>query len=146
MLIALLALPSYVAPVALLPLVAVLVQKGLSPGLALFALVLGPALDRDTFVFLAKRYGRGSAVLVFAVTLGVTAGLSILTSRFVVIESALTPAAGPVAVGAACVLGALLAHRVWESGFRGFLGAMSSETVRHSHADKDAAEAHGHVH
>lgn len=147
--VTLLALPTYVAPVAALPLAAVLVEKGLAPGVALLGLVLGPVLDLDTLSFLAKTYGRlrtAAIVLVTLLTAGVAAIAFGRSLPFVPLSSS---AHHPLAVGVAALLSILLARRVYLSGFRGFLGAMSRESIRHSHAAHDAGEGHhhhGHAH
>jgi uncharacterized membrane protein YraQ (UPF0718 family) len=144
--VALVALPTYVAPVAALPLAAVLVEKGLAPGIALLGLVLGPVLDLDTLSFFVRTYGRLRTFGIVLVTL-VTAGVAALAfGRSLTFAPLSSSAHHPLAIGVTILFAILVARGMYRSGFRGFLGAMSRESIRHSHAAHDAGEGHHHGH
>lgn len=61
--VALVALPTYVSAAGIVPLGAVLVAKGVSPGAVLAGLLLGPATNLATISALARAYGRREVAL-----------------------------------------------------------------------------------
>ena len=61
--ITLIAIPSYVCAPSATPLAAVLLAKGLSPGAVLVGLLLGPATNVATIVFLRRWFGGKAAAV-----------------------------------------------------------------------------------
>lgn len=66
--------PFYVSASAAMPLLAVLMHKGLSPGSAIAFLLTGPAVTPKTIAFLAKRFGSAAARMFTLGALLVAAG------------------------------------------------------------------------
>jgi len=65
-------LPMYVCATASIPIAAVLIMKGMSPGAGLIFLILGPATNIATLTFVAGKLGKKTLVI-YIVTLIVTA-------------------------------------------------------------------------
>jgi uncharacterized membrane protein YraQ (UPF0718 family) len=73
-------IPSYICAPSATPLAAVLLAKGISPGAVMVGLLLGPATNLATLVFLKSSYGllRRSSVMV---AFGASRGTASITSR-----------------------------------------------------------------
>src|SRR5690606_40020466 len=61
--VTLVAVPSYICAPSATPLAAVLIGKGVSPGAVLVGLLLGPAMNIATVVFVRRWFGSMTAVL-----------------------------------------------------------------------------------
>lgn len=78
LLMMLIGIPLYVCASSSIPIAAVLIAKGISPGAALVFLMTGPATNAATFATLLKIMGKKSTIL-FLLSLAMTALLSGLT-------------------------------------------------------------------
>lgn len=154
--ISLVAVPSYVCAPSATPVAAVLLAKGLSPGAVLVGLLLGPATNIATLVFLRRWFGTKAAVL------GVFTVLALSWSLGFALDSLWT--APPEAVVAhdhhhhehgivwqclALVSGLVLLRAVFRSGVRGFLSPLEGDHG-HSHGHDEHPHVdtprHGHAH
>jgi uncharacterized protein len=117
-------------PPALVPLAAVLVAKGLSPGAALAALLMAPACD------VARSTGHPQAASARDRCAALAAALSVAWLAGVVLDaSPLVPAVGRIARDGAHgfvawislgVVGALFLRAIWRRGLRAWLGALAT--------------------
>lgn len=158
--VSLVAIPSYICAPSATPLAAVLIAKGLSPGVVLVALLLGPVTNVVTLFFLQRWYGlratiaATSTVVVVSWTFAfVVDGLGIAPSN--ALDSATHEPATPLAIGLSLLCGLLLLRSIWLSGIRSWLAALRAETggasSGHGHGhghgqDHGHAHAHGHGH
>lgn len=154
--ISLVAIPSYVCAPSATPLAAVLIAKGLSPGAVLVGLLLGPATNVATLVFLRRWFGTRAAVV------GVVAVVLMSWAIGFVLDSVW---AGPVIAPTsehehshgviwqllALLSGLLLLRAVFRTGVRGFLSTLQGEHG-HSHGHDELGHGqhgghhHGHAH
>src|SRR5690606_18496796 len=111
--VSLVAIPSYICAPSATPLAAVLIAKGLSPGVVLVALLLGPVTNVVTLFFLRRGYGlratigAASTVVVVSWTFAfVVDGLGIAPSN--ALDSATHEPATPLAIGLSLLCGLLL--------------------------------------
>jgi uncharacterized protein len=123
------AVPSYVCASSATPLAAVLVAKGLSPGAALAALLLGPATNVATLVFLTRTFGGRAALAAVAGLLGATwafaFGVNAAGLRLPVDTAIGAPHEHGLGSWASLVLlGLLVARGVWKSGLRAWLASL----------------------
>lgn len=149
-----LALPSYVCASSATPLGAVLLQKGLSPGAVLAGLILGPATNVATIVFLTRTYGRGAAWFGLLAMVGATAALALGLNAHnpdwaTAVELASSSARfQPAGIGAAVLLAIILVRSMWRTGLRGWLASLGStkDVHAHVHAVDPKERAHAHEH
>jgi hypothetical protein len=156
LLVSLVALPSYVSASSAMPLAAVLLGKGMSPGAVLAGLLLGPAIHVATIAWLRKSYGSRAAY-------GAIAGVLITVWAFAFAVSWVLPAGTPLGAvtlaphehgafsyAAALVLLGLVARAVWRDGLRSWLGslgdALAVETGDGQGGPALQPHAHGHGH
>ena len=153
LLMALVAVPTYVCASSATPLAAVLWAKGLSPGAALVGLLLGPATNVATIGFLRGAYGKRAttwtlAVMVlFAFFLAGVANLTLPAVPTLRVQEADAHAHGgwlePLT---ALALGAMVLHSLWMAGVEGWvaqLGMGHSHDHSHSHDHGGGAQDHG---
>lgn len=144
--ISLVAVPSYVCAPSATPVAAVLLAKGLSPGAVLVGLLLGPATNIATLVFLRRWFGTKAA------TLGLFTVLALSWSFGLTIDSFWSGPRAELAAhhehghsivwqGLAIVSGLLLFRAVFRTGVRGFLSSLQGE---HGHLHGHDGQAHGH--
>lgn len=125
--VGLLALPAFVRAPAAVPLFAVLLVKGLSPGAAVVGLVLGPALSLTSLRFLRSAFGARATLLGLAAVSAAVGALAWLANTVLRGDRPdLGPGLvhGPLAIGATLILGVLLLRSVWISGVRGWIAAL----------------------
>lgn len=149
LLVSVLAVPTYVCAASATPLAAVLLEKGLSSGAVLAALLLGPATNVATFGWLRRAYGGRATIL----------GLSALILTSWAIAFALNFAGfrveplttgsdahghGVIAHAAAVLLGIAALASIYRYGLRAFLGSIAfGSAADHSHHDHDHDHDHG---
>ncbi len=149
--ITLVAVPSYVCAPAATPLAAVLLAKGLSPGAVLVGLLLGPATNAATLVFLRRWFGGKAAAVGVLTVVALSWALGGMMDTFFP-PSALLPvdslAHEPSAhehdviwQWLAGLSGLLLLRAMFHSGVRGFLSALQGE---HGHGHGSHEHGHGH--
>jgi hypothetical protein len=142
------AAPSFVNATSVVPIAAVLLSKGLTPGAILVALVVGPALNVTTFGWLARTYGRRGAIGAVLASTAVVLAMAELTNLFslapVVPATLEAPGAGSwVALVALAILALGTSYR---RGVRGFFAPVlvPVEGVGTARNDEsDAEEGHG---
>lgn len=138
--------PSYICAPSATPLAAVLIAKGLSPGAALLALLLGPATNVATLIFLRSRFGGVAAAAGIAAVVVSSWLIAFATNAWVPISELHVHEAvhahdyGWITYGACAVLGAFLLRSVWLAGARGWVAALWPNG--HGHG----GHAHGHGH
>jgi uncharacterized membrane protein YraQ (UPF0718 family) len=153
-LFALLGMPIYVPASGAIPLVAVLINKGLSPGAALALLLTGPVINAMSFGVLARLHGRraaaafGALVAACAVGLGLLANLVLPGVDGIALYQEASSNASALQV--VCLAGFVLvvALSVLRQGPRGFVGQILSPygPRPHSHGDDDGEGGHDHGH
>lgn len=142
---ALLAVPIYVCAQGAMPLAAMMVHKGLSPGAALVLLLVGPAASIAAWQMLRSALGArvawsfaGASVL-GAMALGALVNRVVPPSTLPEIHVLAAHEHHPWELGAAVVLGLLLVSSVLRLGPRGWIatmspsGASSGEHQHHHH-------------
>lgn len=147
-----LTIPSYICAPSATPLAAVLIAKGVSPGAVLVGLLLGPATNLATLIFLKSSYGVRATVLGISTIIAASWGMAFIVNAALPADQIplVTDAAarsdhwlGYVATG---LLVVLLVRSMWRSGTRGWLASMlhGAEAGRgHQHAH---THTHGHAH
>lgn len=137
LLVCLLALPTYVCATSVLPLAAVLLDRGLSPGAVLIGLWLGPTVNLTTVGYLGRAYGRRAAHA--AVVLLVLVGLLLagLVNAMPGVRSLIAPIGvgeehvhGWLSRGSVALLVALSLRAVWRSGLRTWLSSLQEVLVQ----------------
>lgn len=133
------AIPSYLCASSATPLAAVLIAKGMSPGAVLAGLLLGPVTNVATAVFIARSYGKRSAIAGLVTLVVVTWGLSFGANAWLPARPAtLSIQAGhehaPLSIAAGVVLLALVTRALWVSGARAWVASLVG------------VHEHGHVH
>jgi hypothetical protein len=152
--ITLVAIPSYVCAPSATPLAAVLLAKGISPGAVLVGLLLGPATNVATVVFLRRWFGGRSTFWGILAVVASAWALGLLVDT--VLQPTLLTKMAPVGAHShsAWVLwvsvgsGLVILRAVYRTGFRGFLAPLQGEHG-HDHAPSDAhgaPQGHGHAH
>ncbi|MBK8234567.1 MAG: permease [Deltaproteobacteria bacterium] len=149
--IAVVALPTYVCAASATPMAAVLLLKGVSPGAVLVGLMLGPATNVATIAVLGRAYGRRVTALgVLAIALASTAmgGLVNLLDVPVFPPQALLAAHGHgwIAWASLAVLGALLLVQLWRAGVQPWLEVLDAGAHSHGHTHDHGHHDHGHAH
>ena len=152
LLVSALAIPSYLCAPAAVPLAAVLVAKGLSPGAALVGLLLGPATSVGMLAFFGRAHGRRAAALGLGAALLVAWAAAALTNALPVVatapalELARSGTYGWLVGGCTGVLAVWLLADVWRAGLRGWLSALSDGSHAAPSGDgssTDAVHVHG---
>jgi hypothetical protein len=150
--ITLVAIPSYVCAPSATPLAAVLLAKGISPGAVLVGLLLGPATNVATIVFLRRWFGTWAAAVGVGAAVVVSWTFGFILDHFGVLN---VPASalvhqhehGVVWEWLALISGLLLVRAVYRTGARGFMATIAGEhghehgTGEHLH---DVVGGHGH--
>ncbi|MEO8798307.1 MAG: permease [Polyangiaceae bacterium] len=123
---ALLGVPFYVSASAALPLVAVLLHKGLSPGAAVAFLLTAPAVTPATVALLDRRFGTMAARLFAVAAVVVAIGCGLALDQWAMTGPTLTlPAIAPRASDVALALcGLLVATSLLRQGPRAMLGKL----------------------
>lgn len=150
-LVTVVAVPSYVCASAATPLAAVIWQKGLSAGAVLTGLLLGPATNVATLVFVRRWFGgRGLAALLGAVipTAWAFAGLAnvlLPAGPPVVVVDAAAHAHGVGAAIGTALLALLVGWSVWRAGARAWVAELFHVGSDHAHTH-DHGHTHDHAH
>lgn len=145
--VSLVAIPGYVCAPAVVPLAAVLIGKGLSPGVALVVLLVGPVTNVLALLFLRRAFGLRAAAAGLGAVVCVSWALAPLVNAWVPARGVATEVAdvhGPpsVAVIVLSVLcGAVLLRSIWLSGIRAWLAVLHTDG-----ATGGRKHAHGHHH
>lgn len=142
--ISLVAVPSYVCAPSATPLAAVLLAKGLSPGAVLVGLLLGPATNVATMVFLRRWFGTPAAIVGIGTVVAISWAFGFAIDFFWQMETPLHAGGhahehhhGMIWQSMALLSGLLFVRAAYRSGVRGFLSTLSFE---HGH---DHAHGHG---
>jgi hypothetical protein len=149
--ITLVAVPSYVCAPSATPLAAVLLAKGLSPGAVLVGLLLGPATNIATLVFLRRWFGRRAAFFGVLSVVALAWLFGYLVDTFWSFEFAEMAHTEEHEHGLfwefmAIVSGGLLLRALYRAGVRGFMSTLQGEHG-HSHGpEMDGHGGHGHAH
>jgi hypothetical protein len=144
------AVPSYVCAPSATPLAAALVAKGLAPGTALVGLLLGPATNVATLLFLRRSFGLRALIgMLAAVTLsswllGIVANQLLDPTAIAVGQSA--HADGLLELLGLGLMVVVLARTVWSAGIRGWLAASLTESTQDHHDGVGHAHGAGHPH
>lgn len=136
--VTLLAVPSFVCAPAALPLAAVLIAKGISPGAALVGLLLGPAVNLRMLSWLRDEYGARACALIVAVTIALAWAVALGVQHASLMAPVFELEHFWLSIPAAVLLAALWFWGLWRSGTRAWFGA-----VLHPGADALHAEGHG---
>lgn len=141
-----LSIPGYICATSATPLAAVLLAKGLPPGVVLVGLVAGPALHVATIGWTARTYGRGAGlVLVAGVSLGAL-GLGFAAPLLLPSLGAsvtLEGGSGSAAVGGLVGVGLLALGASFRRGIRGFFASLLDRSdPGHTHHG-DGVHDHG---
>lgn len=86
LLILIASMPLYVCATASVPIAAVLLSKGISPGAILVFLMAGPATNAASFTLIGKTLGRRSLVAYLASIIGAAIGFGMLIDTFFPVE------------------------------------------------------------
>ncbi len=147
--VTLIAIPSYICAPSATPLAAVLIGKGISPGAVLVGLLLGPATNIATMVFLRRWFGgRTTAVGLLGVVLiawmigGVIDGL---VRPEVILPKQISGhhEGGGLWNLLAIASGLVILRALYRAGARGFLSTLIGE---HGHSHGEEGHNHGHAH
>lgn len=148
--VALVAVPSYVCAASATPLAAVLLLEGISPGAVLVGLLVGPATNLATIGMLRRGYGGRAvalglgAVLVLATAMG---GLVNLLGVPVRLPAVRGDAGEPgwMAMGAMAVLGVMLLRQLWRWGTHPWFEILDAGSHGHGHGPEGHDhDGHGH--
>ncbi|MFO0631313.1 MAG: permease [Nannocystaceae bacterium] len=159
--VALVALPTYVCAASATPMAAVLLLKGVSPGAVLVGLLLGPATNVATVAVLGRSYGRRAtalgivAIAIASCVMGVLVNiLGVPVSPPRALEQAHSH--GWIAWGALALVGAALVRQLWRDGVQSWLDVIDGGAHAHLHAqhhgdpmehdEHDHAQHHDHAH
>ncbi|MCB9680422.1 MAG: permease [Alphaproteobacteria bacterium] len=135
-----------VRPVAAVPLAALLCAKGMSPGAALAATLMGPAAGLSAWAAARRRWGR-AATIALAVAQGAVVAAAVAWGDGFLPAQATAHADAPqvhswTAAAAGVVLALVVVRGLWRSGPRGFLaGLVGDHDHPHAHAHEHAAVA-----
>lgn len=150
--VTLLTVPSHVCAPSAIPLAAVLIAKGVSPGAVLVGLLLGPATNLATLAFLRGAFGLRATLLCTLAIVAVSWSLAFATNQW--LNAAALPKVAAASehghtwfgLAAAGLLSLLILRSVWRSGTRAWIAAMlHAGSSQHGAAD-GRDHAHGHAH
>lgn len=150
--VTLVTIPSFICAPSATPLAAVLIAKGVSPGAVLVGLLLGPATNLATLIFLKRSYGARATVLATLAMVSASWGLAWGVNQwFPTFPILVRPSAdySEVSFGsvALVVLLVLLFRSVWRSGTRAWLASvLHSGAQKPSDHDHTHGHGHGHAH
>jgi uncharacterized membrane protein YraQ (UPF0718 family) len=152
--IALVALPTYVCAASATPMAALLLLKGVSPGAVLVGLLLGPTTNVATIAVLGRAYGPrvawgGVAVIAIAACLMGLAVNAIDIPLSLPDDLGTPHTHGVLAWASAAILGAVLLRQLWRSGLGPWLEILDAATHPHPHGaahDHEPNHDHGHDH
>ncbi|HEU5072621.1 MAG TPA: permease [Polyangiaceae bacterium] len=132
--VTLLTLPSYVCAPSAIPLAAVLIAKGISPGAVLVALLLGPAFNSRILSLLRASYGARACMAAIVVSVSLVWAIAFGVNRGP-FEPAV-PDLFPVWVSAvaALVLVGLWLRSLWRWGTRGWFASVLQPGTSQPHA------------
>jgi uncharacterized membrane protein YraQ (UPF0718 family) len=144
------AVPSYVCAPSATPLAAALVAKGLAPGTVLVGLLLGPATNVATLLFLRKSFGLRALVGMLGSVI-VCSWLLGLCANAVLAPTATTPSTashdgGVFELTGLALLLVVLARTVWSAGIRGWLAASLTDGDDSPHTEHGHSHGHGGSH
>jgi hypothetical protein len=127
----------------------VLLAKGVSQGAVLTGLLLGPATNVATVVWLKAAYGPrattyGLMVLVLTTWLFAALANVYLPPPVLAVDAAHEHSHGALSYVCAALLVVLLGRAVWRNGLRVWLGSLG-EAMGHDHGHAHG-QAHGHDH
>ncbi|MEM7152363.1 MAG: permease [Myxococcota bacterium] len=147
--VAAVAMPSYVCAASATPMAAVLVLKGVSPGAVLVGLLLGPATNLATIGVLRRGYGTRAVLLGVCVTLVVSIAMAYAVNlvgvpAYVPEQLQHEHGHGVTSFGAIAILGLVLVAQLWRWGLRPWLEILEGSHT-HDH-DHDHGHGHGHSH
>ncbi len=150
--VAAVALPSYVCPASATPLAAVLLAKGMSPGAALLGLLIGPATNVATIGLLHRGYGRAATATATLAMLVLSLGVALVVN-VVGVPLSLQAEGGAhndsIFAGVSVGLLALgLVVQLWRYGVKPWLAVLDPRGhAQHVHAHGHAHHhTHGHHH
>lgn len=146
-LVSLLALPSYVCAASVVPLAAVLLAKGLSPGAVLAGLLLGPAINLATLRLLRASFGTKATFVGVAGLLSTTWAMAYgFNAVPFVLELRASPEAlrehGTWTYVATGLVLLMILRAIWRDGLRVWLGSLGA-TFGHDHGHGHGEHGHG---
>jgi hypothetical protein len=146
----LVSIPSYICAPSATPLAAVLLAKGISPGAVMVGLLLGPATNLATLVFLKSAYGLRAMTLCILSIILASWALAFAINQWLPAPnlSGVTGEAHTHSVLTylcAVVLTCLVLRSMWRSGTRAWVASMT-HTTDLSAGEHDHAHGHGHGH
>jgi len=150
-LVTLLAVPSYVCASAATPLAAVIWQKGLSAGAVLVGLLLGPATNVATLVFVRRWFGTRGLLALLGAAIPTAWALAALANQLlpagppVVVVDAPSHAHGLGAALGSALLTLLVGWSLWRAGARAWVAELFHLGASRAHAH-DHTHGHGHDH
>lgn len=147
------AIPSYICAPSATPVAAVLIAKGLSPGVVLVGLLLGPATNVVTLFFLRRWFGSRVAAALITTIVVVSWSLAPLVNAWVPVHGV---AATEVAEHAhtswlttafGLISATIVLRSIWLSGIRAWLATLRSDAGHgHAHGDGHGSCCHGPCH
>lgn len=143
--VTLLAVPSFIAAPSAIPLGAVLIAKGVSPGAVLVGLLLGPAVNLRTLSWLRVAYGMRACVLVIAAAIPLAWAVAFGVNGGSVTPPVLDLSYTWVSIPAALLLVGLWLRCLWRSGTRAWFASVLHPGADRHHADGHGP-GHGHAH
>lgn len=147
LIVTLLAVPSYMCAASAMPLAAVLLAKGMSPGAVLCGLLLGPATNVTTLAWLRRRFGARATWCSVAALIATTWPLawlanSLLPAPLTSAHPGSEHAHGVVSYGSAALLLVLVARAIWRTGLRTWLGALGETLSLGAHDHRQGSAHH----
>jgi uncharacterized protein len=152
LLVAFLAVPTYVCAASATPLAAVLLLKGLSPGAVLVGLLVGPATSVAALGMLRRGYGWRAMGFGLGAILLLSMGLGALINGLEVPVGGLVELGGAheprwVATGATAVLVVMLLRQLWRWGAHPWFEILDAGSHGHGHGHGEHdPDHHGHEH
>ncbi|HEY6728460.1 MAG TPA: permease [Polyangiaceae bacterium] len=143
--VTLLAAPSFVCAPSAIPLAAVLIAKGVSPGAVLLGLLLGPAVNLGTLSWLRAAYGVRASALVVTAAIALAWGAAFAAQGGAVTPPALGLQHDWLSIAAALTLVMLWFWGLWRSGTRAWFASVLHSGAHGPHADVQGG-GHGHAH
>ena len=135
--VTLLTVPSFICAPSAIPLGAVLIAKGVSPGAVLVGLLLGPAINLRILGLLKSAYGTRASVITIVATIALSWAMAFGLSRaaFPVPNREIAPAW--LGISAAALLVLLWFRSLWRNGTRAWFASVL-------HPSSEKPHAHGH--
>lgn len=143
--VTLLTVPSFICAPAAMPLGAVLLAKGVSPGAVLVGLLLGPAVNLRMLSWLRVAYGTRVCAVVIVATLLLAWTIALAVNQGSIGFSARGVSYAWLSVPAALLLALLWFRSLWLSGTRAwFASVLHSGSERSDAAGRGAEDGHTH--